>query len=821
MGMRRNIIHILTISLLAASFSLLAKEGEPRLRGSFRNSAAKKMTGVKSVSPKAASAENRNSDFGSIVAPGKCEKPSEKFAWNFKNSKMIDIIEQVSRITCKSFILSSGVKANQEISIISRAPVSVEGAWTAFLSALEVNNLALVKAGDFEKIVKRNDAAKQAIPYHVDLKKLPRNESMVTFIYEVKNTSREAVRSLLKGMVSKEGELDLVGDGMVIITDSASNIRRIMGVLEEVDVVGASNRIHVIDLNHADALEVEKKLNEIFEPSGDKKRGTSAASRASLIRRGGPTEDENQKFSVYKIISDERTNKLLVIASDQAFEKIQEVIAMVDVPSSDNTNQGQVHVYRLKNSDASKIGQTLNSLTQNARSNDSRSSSRSRRHDRDKDDNDALLFEGEVRVTADEGSNSLVIVASPRDYKALQIVLEKLDTPRAQVYIEAVIMDIDVKNKAERGINAFGAIQAAGSTLISGNPGGTALATGVLTGLADPSKGFGLGSLLGTLGIMGPTFELNGNPIPSFGAVLNLLDTYSDFDILSTPSIMTIDNEKAEMSVGEKIPILKGTSAVQGMSIPLQNVTYEDVDLKFAVTPHIGDDDSLRIEIEQDVNEIGGYETLLGQRQPKIRTKHTKATIATRDQQTVVISGLMSKSKSSTENKWPILGDIPILGWFFKNRESTEQKKNLLLVLTPYIVRSDEDFQRIYDRKMRERETLAKMYFGDKISTYDPYIDYSKKRGPMTRLVDQVDAELQRAENGGPGLPGETVIRAHGEDSGVKKPEDSDVSSSSDNSATESQITGEQKEVSDISGMKDASKQQANSDQGLMQAQAY
>lgn len=749
--MRQSKIIIATFILL--SIGLEARD-EPRLRtkANLRDR----------FSSSRSELDKSDTSINEFTTQSTCQTPEGKFPWNFEKAKIVDIVDQISRITCKNFILSSGVKANQEISIISRTPISADEAWAAFLAALEANNLALVPAGDFHKIVQRHDASTQAVPFYDKRSQLPNDETLVTFLYEVKNASRDTIRSLLKGLVGKEGVIDVVGDGIVVVTDSSSNIRRIMRILDKIDVAGGHNRIHTVDLEYADAVEVEKKLNEIFEPSGDKKkRKRSAMERAAAFRMGpgSSSDDAESTFTVHKIIADERTNKLLVIASDKAFEKIQEVIAMIDVPSTDGSSQGQVHVYYLKNSDATKISKTLNTLTQT-----SRKSSRRKRDD-DKDE----LFEDEVRVTSDEATNSLVIVAGPRDFKSLKSVIDKLDRKRPQVYIEAVIMDIDVTNKMELGLESFGGVNTPGGLLMGGTPGGADLLKGIAGGLANPlSLGGAVSPFLNSMGLLGGPMN-TGNllpkdvKIPSFGVALKMLQTYSDVDVLATPSLMTLDNEKAEMSVGKKIPILKGTSAVQGLEIPIQQVTYEDASLKFILTPHIGDGDTLRIEIEQDIKEVGENIKINNQDQPILKTKFTKTTVATSDQQTIVISGLISRERKRSESKWPILGDIPILGWLFKGRDTEQVDKNLVLVVTPYIIRSDDDFQKIYDRKMREREQLAKLYFGDRILKYDPHVDYARKRGPLTQLVDQVDGQLKKAENGGPGLPGETVIRATSE----------------------------------------------------------
>jgi len=590
----------------------------------------------------------------------------------------------------------------------------------------------------------------------------------VTFLYDLRNISKDVAQTLAKGLISRSGDVTSAGENFLVITDSSANIKRLVNILEKVDISGASSRIRLVDLFYADAKEIQGKLSEIFDTKGggDRSSSLSAASRAARIRSGldddGGGSSGSEGFSLQKIIADERTNKLIVIASDKAFDRIKEVIDLLDKPSSDASSTGQVNVYEVKNGDAKKIAATLSGVAQGQGSRKSGPGGR---------EEPGTMFEGEIKINADEATNSLVIISSPRDYKNIVRVIEKLDKKRIQVYVEAVIMDINLSSNQSFGLNLFGAVPGPnGTKMIFGNPGGQSLVSGVVSALKDSlavpnitpglQDAAALASMVSLFGILGPTIP--GTPIPSFGATLQALKTNSDVDILSTPSMMTLDNEKAEISVGERIPVIKGASTVGvgGTSglIPFQNVDYVDVKLKFALTPHVNNENQVRLEIEQEVNDLGAKENLLGQTQYRIKSKSAKTTVVAKDQQTVVIGGLISENKSNSESKVPILGDIPILGWLAKNRSKSTDKKNLLLVLTPYVIREDEDFQKVLDRKMKEREEFSKLNLGGKPATYDATIDFDKKTGPLGHAVQFVGEEMQRAENGGPGLPGETII---------------------------------------------------------------
>jgi general secretion pathway protein D len=775
---KRRLIALLCSAFLVGSFFVYAQEANPDLsvpaeplaqppslpplraaepaKSRIKREIAMQEERAASRFPKAISGE----DMAKVV-PLKCIKPKGKFPWNADKAKISDLLEQISRITCKSFIISSGVKPTQEISMISRSAITVDQAWQLFLSALESNQLALVETGGYYKIVNRKDSIRQPLPLVDDKNQLPSNEAMVTYLHDVRHMSKDVAITLTKGLISSQGDVMAVGDSFLVISDGSSNIRRIMAILEKVDIVGAANRVHVVQLEHADAVQVQAKLTDIFDSKNANDYRGRRYNETSRSPRSG--NNDGDSFSVQKIIADERTNKVITIASDSAYVRIKQMIAILDVESSDASTQSQMNVYYLKNGDAKKIAATLSAITQGNNSAANRRGSGSRMGFRE----EGVLFEGDIKITADEATNGLVIVASPRDYKSLSAVIAKLDKERIQVYVEAAILDIGLTDTNDFGVNGFGVVPGIG---LMGNPNGMKLATG-LVGLGASAVAGGLSAglaslpgMLGAFNMVGAPADIPGLPfkIPSFGVVLEALQKNSNVDVLSTPSLMTLDNEKAEMSVGEKIPTVSGASTVggaNGLGIPIQNITQQDVKLKFAITPHVNENNLVRLEIDQDVNELGEPESLLGATQYRIRTKSIKTTISAKDQQTIVLGGLIHQSQREIEVKIPWLGDIPILGYLAKHKTKIREKKNLLLVLTPYVIRSEDDLGKLHERKIKEREEFGRLYFGDKITKFDPHVDYTKKTGPLHRLLDQIDTEMKKVENGGPGSAGETVIK--------------------------------------------------------------
>jgi len=765
----------------------------------------------------------------------KCRPQSGTIAFNFDKASIQEVLDQIARIRCMNFILSDQVKGKNDITIVSRTPVTVAAAYAAFLSALEANGMALVPAGAYWKVIERKDAAKAPLPLY-DIGKdgtlqrvtpkegrvgdFPNSDAHVTLLYEVKYANKDQVQQLIRNLMTKNADLQAPGGNLLILSDSGSNILRILEVLDKIDVAGSSNQLNVITPDYADVASIQARLQDVYgvgekggaAPTSTKKSSKKApppTDAADAPADGGGDSDDVTDVTITKIIADERTNQLIVICSAKAFEKVMEVVRILDKPLADGGGGVRMWVVPLANADAQKASSTLSSLAQGGgaaakKSGDAKAGAKAKEAEKA-----AALFEGDVKITADETTNALVIVASARDFRALRSVIEQLDVRRPQVFVEAAILEIALNQNRNVGLSAYGSspvdLPIPGTSgpgiLTFANEGGKSLfgqGAKVASGIAllqalersgrldQASAQLGLSlidslsSSIGLFSFTGPAITLiedsAGNPVvsfPSVGAVVNLLQGNSNVDILSTPHVMTTDNEKAEISVGDRVPVVKGFQPVGGAGAlgfgGLQNVAYEAVKLKFTITPHVNADNEVRVELEQEVSDIAGQVAIPGGgNQPIISSRTVKSVVVTGDQRTVVIGGLMQDKKSDSESKVPFFGDIPIIGWLFKNWSDTSKKTNLVLLLTPYIVRTEDDFRKIYDLKMKERQAFIDAYFTD-ARRYDPYIDYDRKSGPLAKLVQAMDLEMKRIENGGPGLEGEVLVGPGAEGFGARR----------------------------------------------------
>jgi general secretion pathway protein D len=370
------------------------------------------------------------------------------------------------------------------------------------------------------------------------------------------------------------------------------------------------------------------------------------------------------------------------------------------------------------------------------------------------------LFEGDVRISSDKPTNSLVILASGRDYITVRDLIKQLDLPRMQVFVEATILEISIDKTRKLGVAWHG-----GTTLQTGSDqsllfGGSEPSQDVNSILFSPAALSGLAAGLRGPAIPGADKILGlppGTSVPSFGVFVQALQNNGDVNVVSMPHVLTTDNEKATIQVGQNLPFpgslggfpTAGVPGATGATGSLPGATFgfgtsvqrQDVALKLEITPHVNDSDFVRLEIDNELSDVANPNfNGLG---PATSKRTVKSVVTIRDQQSIVLGGLIKDSVSQTVNKVPLLGDIPILGYLFKSTQKTITKQNLLIILTPYIIKDPGDLRRIFERKLRERREFMERYsaFRDE-KDYEAEVDYRRKRG----LLEEVNLTAKEAE---------------------------------------------------------------------------
>lgn len=717
-----------------------------------------------------------------------------KFQLDFNKAELSDVIQTISDFTGKLFIVPENLRG--KITIIGPEDgtglVTADEAYQAFLAGLEANNWTLYPVGKYLKLVEKRAAATTNTWTYVEPgAEVPDDERVVTKVIRLHYVDTDAVANPLKQLMSKDATVIPMPPDTMIVTEVSLNLRRIERILAALDQPGGGDELRLIQIEYATAAEISEKLLQIFDTAGAGKPPARATTRVAPRPAAGGTAEagtvggaEQGAPSITRVIPDERTNKLIVVANRKAFEQIETLIRQLDIPTGDT---GRVNVYYLENASAEELASTLQSLTSGTgQQTPGRPAPRGRATPATERQGGttAELFSGEVKISADKATNSLVVVASQEDYRNLTKVIEKLDIPRRQVFVEAVIMEVNLRDTDELGFSWHG-----GATVDTEN-GIAPIVVGSQTGSASSLNLSSLVSMGGFLaGMQGPPIpaatEL-GVALPSFGVVMHAMTRSSDVNVLSTPHILTSDNEEAEITVGQNVPfqagfapqgisnlINTGTSGTNnliggalgsgfGLGSLFAPIQRQNVELKLKIKPQINESNFIRMEVEEQTEEIAEQDPVLG---PTTAKRTAKTVVIARDQTTVVIGGLIQERTIKSVQKTPILGDIPVIGWLFRDNSTTKAKTNLLLFLTPYIIRDQSDFRRIFERKMKEREAFLAAFYGTS-KEYEVPIDFGRKAGPFAMLAKDVESEMEKLENGGPGGPGQRRIapnEPHGE----------------------------------------------------------
>lgn len=613
-----------------------------------------------------------------------------------------DMIKQISKATGTNFLLDD--KLRGKVTIISEKPMTKDMAYQAFLSALEVMGYTIVKSpAGLVKVVATKDALTEPIDLYKD--QSPDTDRFITRIIQVKNISANDLSSVVKGLVSKEGNMFAYpATNSLIITDSGSNIDRILKIIKELDQEGPQEVIEIVPILNADAGDVTEKILALFEQEAG--RG-GAASRVRNRGRGAAEELEDTP-NISKVISDERTNSVIILGSKRSIAKVRALIARLDTAVSGS--EGTIHVYYLKHAVAKDLAEVLSSFvgggSKDSKTKKSGGGAAAPQTGANAGAASAQL-EGGVKVTADDGTNSLVITASPKDYQTLMDeVISKLDIPRRQVYLEAVIMELSVNKNRTIGVNGnFGSIFNLADSSFTGFGSILPITPTTLSNIAGAQGGLGAGMFSNKT--IDFTVGDKTVKLPAVSAILQALQTDSNVNVLSTPSILTLDNEEASIQVGSEVPVKSGTSIASG-GIQNFNVTREDTGIILKITPQISESDTVRLKIEQEISGIEGE----NEDGPIFSKKNVDTVVVANDKQTIVIGGLIDDTSKVTSKKVPYLGDVPVLGNLFKTKSTEKAKHNIIVFITPYIIRDRSDYLDILRKKIEERNLFIDMNYG-------------------------------------------------------------------------------------------------------------
>ena len=600
-------------------------------------------------------------DAGRSNSKPKTEKQAQFVSIDFNNVDINVFIKFMSELSGTNFVVDQRVKG--KVTIISPSKISMKEAYKVFESVLEVHGYTTVKSGEVVKVIPSPDARSKNIETKLREESSVAEDKVVTQLIPLTYADPVQIKRLFTPLVSKSSViLAYPPTNILIVTDVYSNIKRLLKILKEIDITGIGQGISVIPVEFSDATKLVTLLNTVFKPTVKKGKGVQ------------------QK--VITMVADERTNTIVMLASEIDALRIKKLIAMVDKATP--RGKGKIHVYYCKNATAEELAKVLQEVP-------------TKEGGAPKGKKAAPVVAGNVRISADKATNSLIIMADKEDYMVLEDVIEKLDIPRSMVYIEALLMEVDMSTSLNIGIDwtAFGSASLGGKeTLVGG---------GFSPGFPQPTDLL-QGGL--TLGMLTEPITIAGVTVSNITAIINAVKTNDDFRILSTPQVLTTDNEEARIVVGENRPFqTRSTTDVSGGTF--ESFEYRDVAKTLKITPHITEDRLVRMQINLEVTTINQAATLTTSSTLPVTNKRTvDTTVIIKDQQTVVIGGLIDDATTDNENKVPALGDVPLLGWLFRNKSQENIKTNLYIFITPRVIKSPAEADLIYQGKKEQIDTI-------------------------------------------------------------------------------------------------------------------
>ena len=579
---------------------------------------------------------------------------------NIKNADIREFVTQVAEITGETFVVDPRLKG--EVTVISSTPLNAEGIYELFLSVLRVHGFIASPSGDVIRI-QQSATGKQTPGLDTQLSQVA-PEELVTRVIAAQNVESTELVKILRPLIPQYGHIAAVAEpNIVIISDHADNILRLIRIIEQIDVA-EEDEIVVVPLQEA-WVETVVELLERLAPS---QIGASASGPQSI-----------------QIIANKRNNSLIVRGKPRPVAEILKIVELIDKPA---TATGGVRVVYLKHADAVAVAEVLKGTL------DQRSSG-----------DDA---EQAATIQADESLNAIIIRAAPSAMTEILDILDQLDIRRTQVLIEAAVVEVQMTDQRTIGAETAAA-DAGGRT----SPIASSALDGVITNLIQNLSVDGEGNqidadvLAGLASISSPTLAVARiDPEGfSFGSIITALGTASDANLLSTPSLMTLDNQEAKIVVGNEVPFRTGsfTTQADGANNPFTTVQREDVGLQLTVTPHVHDGTSVRLDISQQITNVvdspigdAGFADVVTSK------REIETTVLAEDRQIIVLGGLIQDNISESNKKVPVLGDIPGLGFFFRSSSRTATKTNLLIFLRPTIIRSQEDANDATERKYRD-----------------------------------------------------------------------------------------------------------------------
>ncbi|MWV18187.1 type II secretion system secretin GspD [Pseudomonas sp. L-22-4S-12] len=582
------------------------------------------------------------------ITAGASSQQGESWTINMKDADIRDFIEQVSSISGQTFVIDPRVKG--QVTVMSQAPLGLSEVYQLFLSVMSTHGFSVIAEDDQARIVPNAEA-------RADGSAAGTANTLETRVLQVQQNSVTELIPLIRPLVPQYGHLAAVASAnALIISDRPANIARIEQLVRQLDQANQQDYT-VYDMRHAWVMDAAEVLNNTLNRGQAK--GTASATQ---------------------VVADSRTNRLLLLGPAEARAKMLALAKSIDTPSSRSAN---TRVIRLRHNDAKTLAETLGEISESLKSAEGSAEGGSGKPK-------------QMLIRADESLNALVILADPETVSMLEDIVRQLDVPRAQVLVEAAIVEISGDIRDALGVQWA----AKGSDGIGGvNFNNTGLSIGTFLGALQDQK----------LPTPLPNGAIIGIGNSDFGALITALSSNSKSNLLSTPTLLTLDNQKAEILVGQNVPFQTGsyTTSTDGASNPFTTIERQDIGVTLKVTPHINEGATLRLEIEQEISSLVPSPANVTVSDVITNKRSIKSTILANDGQVIVLGGLIQDDVTRTDSKVPILGDIPLLGRLFRSTEDTHVKRNLMVFLRPAVVRDANGLANLSNKKYSDIRVLS------------------------------------------------------------------------------------------------------------------
>lgn len=650
-------------------------------------------------------------------APGASQPESLYF--DFENVQLMQVIKTVASIIGKNFDIDPQLAAS-EVTIISHAPIPADMAYEVLESILTARGFQMIPHLDGNLILIRpllQDPEK--MPLYVGTETSegvpPGYDTFSTHIVPVQYADAAEVAPLLKTLGSANARVDAYGNtNTLILTDTAQGLRNMLMFLEVIDVEGQSTKMQIFTLQYTSAETLSTQIEEVLlggaeggarvAAPGQQQQPVRPITTRATVRAPIPGAQQSTivgaREEILRIVPDLRLNALIVIATEGMMERVRDLIEKLDTPTP--IEQNNMHIYELLNARAEQVEQALNALISTTPRQGAEGQPVAQTAE-------VQPFEKKVLVTRYEQTNALLIIAAPEDYKRIAEVIALLDVPQRQVHVEAVIMEVTIGDRYQLAVEMVGLDDEHFFGLNNVVDLANILATGPLSASTGDNV-LTAGYIDGTteIPVIGEDGAITTQTIPNIPLLITALEALTDLDVLSQPALVTVDNEEASIVIGQEVPFITGSSssldqAAVGRSV-FNRIDREDVGIKMTVTPQISEGDFVFLDLDVEVSQpiestVGADPNLVG---PTLQKSQVKNKVVVKDGATGIIGGLVSESTSRTRRQPPLFGDLPLVGVLFRRTSDDRNKRNLVVLVTPNIVKQGTDLTRMTEYKVNE-----------------------------------------------------------------------------------------------------------------------